>query len=390
MILTFNYIKVTMGKHTLNHSYEKRIQSQLKSLKWQKFHLDPWLLLGLIGLCIFGFLVLYSASGEQSQIIKHQGIWLCLSILTLFIFAQVPPHRYFSWAPIVYGASILLLLIVLIMGHISQGAQRWLSLGFFHFQPSEILLISTPLMVARYICKKNIPPSPKTIIISSLIIIVPFFLTAKQPDLGTAILIALSGFSVLLFAGISWKYIISATTSLCLSAPILWHFLHHYQKKRIITFLYPERDPLGSGYHIIQSKIAVGSGGFWGKGWMMGTQSHLQFLPAHTTDFIFAVLGEEFGFTGILLLLLILSLIIFRSLDISFQARNSFCRLLAGSLSLSFFYMCFINMAMVVGLVPVVGVPLPFVSYGGSSMLTLGIVFGMIMSIHTNQRLLDN
>jgi len=244
-----------------------------------------------------------------------------------------------------------------------------------------------PMMLARFLSDKALPPNPRLIMMSFLMLIIPVLLTAKEPDLGTAIIIACSGFMVLVLAGLSSRLLFTLIASAVASAPVLWHFMHTYQKQRVLTFLNPEHDPLGTGYHIIQSKIAIGSGGFIGKGWLNGTQSHLSFLPAHATDFIFAVGGEELGFLGCLFILLILLAVFARSLYISAQAQNTFCRLLAGSLSLTFIISSFVNIGMVTGILPVVGIPLPLVSYGGSSMVTMMIGFGMIMSMHTHRKL---
>lgn len=379
-----------MSHHNLGHHYDKPLSYHLKLLRLKQLYVDPILLLALSILFTMGLLMLYSAANQNHGIVIHQITWLGLSLLTMIICAQISPQRYFSWSPYLFSLAALLLVTVLIVGHVSQGAQRWLSIGIIRFQPSELMLITTPMMLAYYLSKHRLPPSFSTTIGSLAIVLIPFILTAKQPDLGTGILIAMTGFSVIILAGLNWKYLFTLLISLIAGLPILWHFMHDYQRRRVLTFFYPQRDPLGSGYHIIQSKIAVGSGGLWGKGWLHGTQSHLQFLPAHTTDFIFSVVSEELGFIGVLVFITILCIILARCLSISYQANNTFTRLFAGGLSLSFFFIFFINIAMVVGLVPVVGVPLPFVSYGGSSMLTLGATFGMIMSVHSHRQLLDN
>lgn len=379
-----------MLRHNLNQQQNKPLRYRLKLLGLNQLRLDPILLLALSVLFTMGILMLYSASNQMHGMVLHQITWLSFSLITMIICAQISPQRYFSWTVYLFSLAVLLLITVLIIGHISQGAQRWLSIGFIRFQPSELMLVTTPMMLAHYFSERQLPPSLSTTIGALAIVFVPFVLTSKQPDLGTGMLIAMTGFSVIILAGLNWKYLFGLLISLMAGLPILWHHMHEYQRRRILTFLYPQHDPLGSGYHIIQSKIAVGSGGLWGKGWLHGTQSHLQFLPAHTTDFIFSVVGEELGFAGVMVFIMVLCIILARCLTISYRANNTFTRLFSGGLSISFFFIFFINIAMVVGLVPVVGVPLPFVSYGGSSMLTLGATFGMIMSVHSHRQLLDN
>ncbi|MGD8812553.1 MAG: rod shape-determining protein RodA, partial [Thioalkalispiraceae bacterium] len=276
-------------------------------------------------------------------------------------------------------------------GEVGKGAQRWLSLGFFRFQPSEIMKIAVPIMIAWYLADAVLPPRRLQLLTALTILVIPTLLVAKQPDLGTALLIASSGIFVLLLAGLQWKLIFGSLLVLVASTPLAWNYLlHDYQRQRVLTFLNPENDPLGAGYHIIQSTIAIGSGGLYGKGWLNGTQSHLDFLPERSTDFIFAVFGEEFGFLGILLLLVIYGVIIVRGLIIANQAQDTFTRLLAGSLVLTFFVYIFVNIGMVSGILPVVGVPLPLISYGGTSMVTLLSGFGILMSIQTHRRLIAN
>jgi len=313
---------------------------------------------------------------------------LGLAFLTMLVFAQIPPHKYKAWTPGLFGVGVLLLLAVLLIGKIGNGAQRWLDLGVFRFQPSEMMKLAVPMMVAWFLSFKTLPPNAKVLALASVLILIPAFLTAKQPDLGTGLLIAISGGSVLLFAGIGWRIISGLFASAAVGAPILWHFMHQYQKQRVLTFLNPERDPLGHGYHIIQSKIAIGSGGIFGKGWLNGTQSHLHFLPEHATDFIFSVCGEEFGLFGCTLLILLYLAIVARILYIASQAQDSYTRLLASSLALTFFLSVFVNVGMVTGILPVVGLPLPLISYGGTSMVTLMASFGILMSIQTHRRLL--
>lgn len=352
-----------------------------------RLHLD-WPLFSCILLCFgIGLATIYSAKLEF-LIVQKQLINFAIATGIMLVIAQLPPRIYRSWAPILYFGSLLILLLVLVIGDVSKGAQRWLDLGLLRFQPAEIMKLAVPLMVARYLDQQILPPRTQTLILPLLYIFIPVVLIALQPDLGTAILVASSGVFVLFFAGIRWRLIISLTALGLCSMPLLWMFLRDYQKKRILTLLNPERDPLGSGYHIIQSKIAIGSGGFFGKGWLSGTQSHLEFLPERTTDFIFAVFSEEFGFIGVFVLMFIYICIILRGLYIGMQARDTFARLLAGSLIMTFFVYLFVNIGMVNGLLPVVGIPLPIVSYGGTSLVTLMIGFGMLMSIQTYRLLL--
>lgn len=355
---------------------------------WSKLNLDLSLLCGLLLLTAVGLAILYSASNESMGLLGHQIGSFGLAFGLMCLVAQIPPHHYRSWAPWIFFVGILMLLAVLSMGVVSKGAQRWLSLGVLRFQPSEIMKIAMPMMLAWYLKDKPSPLTFKTFVISGIILLIPVLMIAKQPDLGTAIIVALTGIFVLLLAGLSWKLIASISSLLAIAVPIGWHFMHDYQKARILTFLSPEKDPLGTGYNIIQSKIAIGSGGLLGKGWLHGSQVHLQFLPEHATDFIFAGCGEEFGFIGCALLLSILLYIVVRGLCISANAHDTFTRLLAGSLILTFFSSFFVNIGMVIGLLPVVGLPLPLVSYGGSSLVILMISFGMIMSIHAHRRLM--
>ncbi|MCB1827584.1 MAG: rod shape-determining protein RodA [Coxiellaceae bacterium] len=359
----------------------------MSAIRWRNLHLDPILLISLVLLAVIGLAILYSASNENMQMVEKQMWRLFLAFGLMVTFAQIPPRRYQQWAPWFFGIALFLLFAVLVIGKVDQGARRWIAFGPLRFQPSEMMKLALPMMLAWFLGDKPLPPKFKLLAICALILIVPALLTAKQPDLGTAIMITLAGLSVLLFAGINWKLVASLISLLALSMPFLWHFMHQYQKERVLTFLNPERAPLGSGYHIIQSKIAIGSGGLLGKGWLHGTQSHLSFLPAHATDFIFAVSAEELGLVGCLLIILLFLAIFARCLYMSKQAQNSFSRLLSGSLSLSFILSAFVNIGMVIGILPVVGVPLPLISYGGSSMLITMISFGMMMSVHTHRKL---
>jgi len=355
---------------------------------WRTLHLDAPLLFFLLALIIFGFFILYSASNQQFNMVLQEIMHIGFALIIMFFVAQLPPHIYERWTPWIYGLGVFLLFIVLIIGHIDKGAQRWLNFGFFRFQPSELMQLAIPMMLAWYYKNRNLPPKFKHIIVSAIIILVPVILTVKEPDLGTAITLIIGGACVLLFAGLSWNLIILLCSLVLISIPVLWHFMHNYQQQRILIFFNPERDPLGNGYHIIQSKIAIGSGGFFGKGWLMGTQSHLHFLPAHATDFIFAVTGEEFGLFGSLILLTIYLLITARCMHIANHAQDTYTRLLAASFSLMFFLSVFINIGMVSGILPVVGLPLPLISYGGSSMVAIMAGFGILMSIHGHKKLL--
>ena len=355
---------------------------------WDKLHLDPVLLLGLIALLLFGLFILISASEDDVFTIVQQVERFGIGFLVLFVTAQIPPEKYRFWIPWIYAIGMILLVAVLIFGHIGKGAQRWLDLGFFKFQPSEIMKIAVPMMVAWYLHIAELPPKGKPLLISALIIFVPALLIAKQPDLGTAIMIMIAGGCVILFSGIRFRLIASIGVAILAAMPIVWFFMHDYQRNRVLTFLNPDRDPLGAGYHIIQSKIAIGSGGFFGKGWFNGSQSHLNFLPEHSTDFIYSVLGEELGFIGGIFLLCLYLFIVGRCFYIASRAPDTFSRLLSGSLGLTFFLSAFINIGMVNGLLPVVGIPLPLVSYGGTSLVTVMAGFGIIMSIYTHRGLL--
>ncbi len=354
----------------------------------QNLHLDPPLLLGLLLLSGISLFVLYSASGQNIDLVWRQVVRLGVGFTVMFALAQLNPAPLKRWAPWIFAIGVGLLVAVLVAGEIGKGAQRWLDLGVFRFQPSEVMKLAMPMMVAWYLSDHPLPPSAKRLAVAGLIILVPTLLIAKQPDLGTALLVASAGLFVLLFAGIPWRLVTGFAALAAAGAPVLWYFMHDYQRQRVLTFLNPEQDPLGAGYHIIQSKIAIGSGGLYGKGWLNGTQSQLNFLPERSTDFIFAAYAEEFGLFGILVLLAIYLFIIMRGLLIAVQAQDTFTRLLAGSLVMTFFIYIFVNIGMVTGLLPVVGLPLPLVSYGGTSMVTLMAAFGILMSIHTHRKLL--
>ena len=351
-------------------------------------HLDPPLLTALILLCGIGLIILYSATGQDPDQLRRQMIRLGLAFVVLFVLAQVPPDQLRRWSPWLFVVGVLMLVGVLVFGDVGKGARRWLDLGLFRFQPSELVKLTVPMMVAWYVAQTPLPPSWKRLVIASVLVALPVVLIAKQPDLGTALLVASAGVFVVFLAGMSWRLIGALVALGGALAPVAWYLMRPYQRQRVITFLDPESDPLGAGYHIIQSKIAIGSGGLYGKGWLNGTQSHLEFLPERTTDFIFAVLAEEFGLIGVVLLLALYLFIILRGLYIASQAQDAFTRLLSGSLILVFFVYLVVNTGMVTGILPVVGVPLPLVSYGGTSLVTIMASFGILMSIHTHRKLL--
>jgi len=354
------------------------------------FHIDATLLALLVLLSIIGLMILYSAGQGDNALLVRQLTRLGVAFAAMVIIAQIPPYTLRRLSPILFILGVGLLLGVLFFGDMGKGAQRWLNLGFFKFQPSELLKLATPMMVAWYLSDHHLPPKLKHVVFAMIFIIIPTLLIAKQPDLGTSILIASSGIAVLFLAGVSWRIIITVMVMLAALAPALWSVMKDYQRQRVLTFLNPESDPLGAGYHIIQSKIAIGSGGTSGKGWMNGSQTQLDFLPESSTDFIFAVFSEEFGLIGCIGLLSIYVLIFLRSIYISIQAQDTYSRLLAGSLAATFFVYLFVNVGMVTGILPVVGVPLPLISYGGTSMVTLLIGFGILMSIHTHRKLLSS
>ena len=354
-----------------------------------RLHLDLPLLFGLLLTGAVGLVVLYSASGRDMDMVINQALRLGMAFTGMFVVAQIKPQTLRLWTPWLFGLGVIMLIAVLLMGQIGKGAQRWLDLGIVRFQPSEILKLALPMMLAWFLADSALPPRPWRVIASGVLIVVPVALIAKQPDLGTALLVACAGFFTLFLAGLRWRIMALAVLLIAPVGALMWHFgMHGYQRQRVLTFLDPETDPLGAGYHIIQSMIAVGSGGVYGKGWLNGTQSHLDFLPERHTDFIFAVLGEEFGLIGAVILLVLYAFLIVRGLYIATQAQDTYTRLLAGTLTLTFFVYVFVNTGMVTGLLPVVGVPLPLVSYGGTAVVTLLTGFGMLMSIHTHRKLL--
>lgn len=356
----------------------------------QSIHVDVPLLVGILALCLIGYVVLYSAGDQNADLIVRRSIHLAVALVVMFIMAQVPPARLSGVSLWFYLMSLGLLILVLFFGETGKGAQRWLGLGPFRFQPSELMKLALPMVIALHLSKDQPPPPIGKVFMVLILIIVPVLLVAKQPDLGTAMLIAVSGFAVLFIAGISWKLLAGFAVVAMSSAPVLWNLMHDYQKKRVLTFLNPEQDPLGSGYHIIQSKIAIGSGGLYGKGWLNGTQSHLEFLPERTTDFIFAVFCEEFGLLGVLILVSIYLFIIARAFYISMEAQHLYGKLLGVGIIAGFFVYIAVNMGMVSGQLPVVGIPLPLISHGGTSMMTIMAGFGVLMAIHTHRTILSN
>ena len=354
---------------------------------WTRLHIDVPLLLLLLVAMVSGLFVLYSASGGDWFYVKRQSIFFAMGFVLMIITAQVNLAFLERWSWVAYLFGLLMLAAVLFFGVGAKGAQRWLSIGGFRFQPSEIMKLAVPLMVAAYLAKRMLPPKFKYILVTMILVLLPAALIIKQPDLGTSILIAMSGLIVLFFAGLPWRYMITAVVALLVSAWPAWHFLlHDYQRGRILTLLNPEADKLGAGWNIIQSKTAIGSGGLLGKGWLNGTQSQLDFLPESHTDFIIAVLAEEFGLRGVLLLMLLYVLLLVRGMAIALMSQHSFGRLVAGSITFTLFVYIFVNIGMVAGLLPVVGVPLPFVSHGGTSLLTLMISFGLLMAIATERK----
>jgi len=356
----------------------------------RKLHIDVPLFITLFLAAMVSFVILYSAGSQNMGILMRQAARVGLAFGLMTLLAHVNPYQFKRYSAVLFALGILLLIAVLIMGQIGKGAQRWLDLGFFRFQPSEMIKITTPMMIAWYLAEHSLPPKWKQLCIAAVLIVIPTLLIAKQPDLGTALLVASSGAGVLFFAGLSWLFILAVIAVLASLTPVVWHLMHDYQRDRVLTFLNPEADPMGRGYHIIQSKIAIGSGGIYGKGWLGSTQSELDFLPESSTDFIFAVFAEEFGLFGCIGLLILYLLIIGRCLYIASQAQDTYSRLLAGSLSFTFFVYVFVNIGMVIGVLPVVGVPLPLISYGGTSIVTLLSGFGILMSIHTHRKLLPN
>ncbi|MCM5703357.1 rod shape-determining protein RodA [Larsenimonas salina] len=357
------------------------------AFNWRRWRIDPWLSLLLLVLVGSGLVVLYSAGGESRYLVEAQSMRFLAAFAVMAIVAQCPPHFLMRMVPVLYLLIIAMLVAVDVIGSHAMGATRWLEIpGVIRFQPSELMKIVMPMIIAAYLSKRDLPPNWTDLGVCLLLMGLPVALIAKQPDLGTSLLVASSAIFVVLLAGLSWRLVGFFFVLALAALPLLWLNMHGYQKQRVLTFLNPESDPLGAGWNIIQSKTAIGSGGLTGKGWMDGTQSQLEFLPERHTDFIVAVLGEEFGLMGMLLLLLCYLLIIARGLYMANKGADTFGRLLAGSLILTFFVYVFVNIGMVSGLLPVVGVPLPLVSYGGTASVTLMAGFGILMSIYTHRK----
>jgi rod shape determining protein RodA len=357
---------------------------------WLKWHIDLPLMTLLILINFVGLLQLYSASGSDLGLVIKQASSFMIGVLAMLFIAQIPPRIYKAMSPWLYLGIVILLVMVALFGTVAMGARRWLTIPHVtRFQPSEFMKLAMPMMMAWFLANTTLPPKFKHVLLALVIILIPTLLIARQPDLGTALLVTSSGFFGLFLAGLPWWFLGLSVLSAAAIAPVAWHFLHDYQQQRILTLINPEADPLGTGWNIIQSKTAIGSGGLGGKGWLNGTQAHLDFLPEGHTDFIIATYSEEFGLMGIIALLTLYSLILIRCLYIATTATDSYSRLLAGAISLSCFVYVFVNAGMVSGILPVVGVPLPFISYGGTAMLTLLSGFGILMSIHTHKKLLD-
>jgi len=354
----------------------------------QRLHIDFPLLVAFLAIFMISLTAIYSASNSNIDAVVNQAIKILISISAMAVVAQFSPLSYGRVGPWLFFLCLVLLILVLVIGETRNGATRWLNIGI-SFQPSELMKIAMPLMIARYISSGALPPTVFSVGVSITIVLVPSYLIMEQPDLGTSILIAFSGLVVIFLSGLKKRYLAVAFGLFLAYLPLMWANMHPFQKNRVLAFLNPGSDPTGSGYHLIQSKIAIGSGGLFGKGWLNSTQGQLDFLPERTTDFIFAILAEEFGFLGISLLIGIYLFIIGRGIMIAINAQDLFSRLLASSISLTFFVYVFVNIAMTTGLLPVVGIPLPLISSGGTSMLTIMVGLGMLMSVQTHRRLVE-
>ncbi|MHA3048143.1 rod shape-determining protein RodA [Acinetobacter sp. ANC 4633] len=363
------------------------LSTAMQPSRWQRLHIDPWLCSFLILNALLGLTVLYSASAQDIGMVSKQALSFGLGFLVMLGIAQIPPKVFQSFSPYFYLFGVLCLAAVKVVGEVRMGAQRWIDIpGIGSVQPSEFMKLGMPMMAAWFLTRQALPPNIKTVIITLVLIVIPFVLIAEQPDLGTSLLVLGSGVFVLFLSGLSWKIIAAAFVGAGIFIPVAWEFLlHDYQRQRVLTLLNPEADALGTGWNIIQSKTAIGSGGFSGKGFLQGTQSHLHFLPEGHTDFIIAAYSEEFGLIGVIILVLLYFAIICRTFQIGMQCFHNYGRLLAGAYGLSFFIYVFVNAGMVSGILPVVGVPLPFMSYGGTAIITLMTAFGIVMSIHTHR-----
>jgi rod shape determining protein RodA len=352
--------------------------------------LDGPLLVGLSLICCYALIVQYSASGQSLDTVARTLVRIGLGALAMMALAHTSTNFLRRIAPWVFAAGVLLLVVVDAIGYVGKGAQRWLDLGLVRFQPSEIMKLAVPMLAAAFLHERPLPPDWRALLVVAGIILLPAGLVAIQPDLGTALLIAGSGALLLLMAGLRVSIIVALVVAAAGAAAAGWQFLHDYQRQRVLTFVNPESDPLGSGYHIIQSQIAIGSGGLFGKGWMNGSQAQLEFLPERSTDFIFAVIGEEFGLIGLLVLLALYLFVISRAVYLATQTSDTFSRLLGSTLALTFALYVFINAGMVSGLLPVVGVPLPLISYGGTSVVTLLAGFGILMGLYSRRKLVGS
>ena len=377
------YEEITQGSRTRRTiSGAARVLFELR--------IDGPLVVGLSLIAGYGLVVLYSASGQSMPTVLRTVARLLIGAIAMLLLARINPNFLRRSTPWVYAAGCVLLLVVAAIGHVGMGAQRWLNLGLFRFQPSELMKLAVPMMCAWYLHERPLPPSLMSLAAMGVLILLPVALVAMQPDLGTAALIAVAGALVIVLAGLRVRVMAGLLALAAAAAWFGWSFMHDYQRKRVLTFLNPQTDPLGAGYHIIQSQIAIGSGGVFGKGWMNGSQAQLEFLPERSTDFIFAVIGEEFGLLGLLLLLMLYLFVVGRAIFLATQTQDTFARLLAGSLALTFFVYVFINAGMVTGLLPVVGVPLPLVSYGGSSVVTVLAGFGILMALYSRRKLIGS
>ncbi len=355
-----------------------------------RIKIDVPLLFGLLLLCVSSLFILWSAGGENPRLIMNQAIRMGVAVVGMIVLAQIRPDTLFRWTPFIYAAGLTMLALVLVAGDVGKGAQRWLDLGVVRFQPSEAMKLAVPMMVAWVVTRKTLPPDLKNLIMATFALALPAAFILVQPDLGTAILILMSGALIIFLAGFSWRNILILAALILILIPLAYLFvLEPYQQRRIQTLIDPWSDPLGSGYQIIQSMIAIGSGGAQGKGWTQGSQSQGDFIPDRHTDFIFSVFSEEMGFIGVLLLITVYVAIVARGLYIAYYTKDTFSRLLAGSLSMTFFFYVFVNIGMVAGMLPVVGIPLPLISYGGTSMVTLMAGFGILMGIHNHRSLMS-
>lgn len=380
-------MRLAVGQDFLRRMPEASQDLRRKYSLWRRLHIDVPLLLLLFATAAVGLIMLYSASDENFRYLQRQMVFFVLAFAVMWVVAQVNLYALARWSWLFYLGGVVLLVLVPFFGVGAKGAQRWLSLPGFRFQPSEIMKFALPIMVAAYLSKRHLPPRFKHILWALVFVAIPAVLIFQQPDFGTSILIALSGLSVLFLAGIGWRYIIGSGGLILVAAWPMWRFvLHDHMKARIVTFLSPELDKWGAGWNIMQSKTAIGSGGLLGKGWMQGTQSHLDFLPESHTDFIIAVLAEEHGLIGVAALIALYFAIVLRGAMIAMSAQDTFGRLMAGSITFTFVFYVFVNMGMAAGLLPVVGAPLPLISYGGTSLITLMMGFGLLMAISTQER----